>query len=66
MRIRSKNTENSVSLFPTKYEAAQLFSTLIKINVSWAASNDAENSALITEIKYILKYIAIENSSFKL
>ncbi len=28
-------------------------------------SNDAENSALITEIKYILKYIQIENSYFK-
>ncbi len=25
-------------------------------------SNDAENSALITEINYILKYIYIENS----
>ncbi len=28
-------------------------------------SNDAENSALITEINYILKYIARENSYFK-
>ncbi len=51
--------------------------TFIKIrNVSWAAnqhirmisedhvtlkSNDAENSALITGINYILKYIEIEN-----
>ncbi len=26
-------------------------------------SNDAENTALITEINYILKYIQIENSS---
>ncbi len=29
-------------------------------------SNDAENSALITEINYILTDIHIENSSFKL
>ncbi len=29
-------------------------------------SNNAENSALHTGIKYILKYIKIENSSFKL
>jgi len=29
-------------------------------------SNDAENSALITGINYIIKYIKIENSYFKL
>ncbi len=29
-------------------------------------SNDPENLALITGIKYILKYIQIENSYFKL
>ncbi len=29
-------------------------------------SNDDENSALITEINYILKYIKIENCYFKL
>jgi len=29
-------------------------------------SNDAENSALITGINYILLYIHIENSCFKL
>jgi len=29
-------------------------------------SNDAENSALITGINYILQYIHIENRSFKL
>ncbi len=29
-------------------------------------SNDAENSALVTEINYILEYIQIENSYFKL
>ncbi len=29
-------------------------------------SNDAENSALITEINYILKYITIQNSYLKL
>ncbi len=47
---------------------------MIKKNVSWAGnkyirmisegscdwSNDAENSALITEINYILKYIQIK------
>ncbi len=27
-------------------------------------SNDAENTALITEINYISKYIQIENSQF--
>ncbi len=27
--------------------------------------NNAENSALITEINYILKYIQIENTYFK-
>ncbi len=55
---------------------------MILRNVSWAAnqhismiseescvtdwSNDAENSALITAVNYILRYIHIENSSFKL
>ncbi|XDV46472.1 hypothetical protein PO909_014361 [Leuciscus waleckii] len=29
-------------------------------------SNDAENSALITGINYILQYIKIENSYFKM
>ncbi len=29
-------------------------------------SNDADNSALITRINYILKYIQIENGYFKL
>jgi len=29
-------------------------------------SNDADNSALITEINYILLYIHLENSHFKL
>ncbi len=29
-------------------------------------SNDAENSALITRINYILQYIKIENCYFKL
>jgi len=29
-------------------------------------SNDAENSALTTELNYILKYIQIENRYFKL
>ncbi len=54
---------------------------IIIINISWAAnqhiriisesdtedwSNDAGvNSALITEINYILKYIQIESSYFK-
>ncbi len=32
----------------------------------WHWSNDAENSALITEINYILQYIHIENSYLKL
>ena len=29
-------------------------------------SNDAENSTLITEINYYVKYLKIENSCFKL
>ncbi len=33
-------------------------------NKDW--SNDAENSALMTEIKYILKYIQREDRNFKL
>ncbi len=33
------------------------------ISKDW--SNDAENTALITGINYILKYIQIENSYFK-
>ncbi len=64
-----------------KCEAVQLFSTLIIIrNVSWAAyyydfwrscdtedwSNDAENTALITEINYFFMCIRIENCYFKL
>ncbi len=66
-----------------QYEAAQLFSTLIMISVSWASkqhirmisegscdtedwSNEAENSALITGMNYILKCIKIENSYCKL
>ncbi len=76
----SKDLENA-SQFPQKYEAAQLFSILIIIiNASnqhirmisegscdtedW--SNDAGNSALITGINYILTYIIIVNSYFKL
>ncbi len=61
-----------------KNEAPQLFSILIFFFASnqhirmisegscdtedW--SNDAENSALITGINYILKYITIENTIF--
>ncbi len=69
----------NVSRFPQKYEIAQLFSTLIIIrnksvysNDFWRScdtedwSNDAENTALITEINYILTYIYIENCYFKL
>jgi len=69
----------SVSQFLPKYEAAQLFSTLtIIINLSRASnhhirvisegswSNDAENSALITEINCTLLYIHIENRYFTL
>ncbi len=60
------------------WKKAQLFSTLIIIrNVNilewfWRScdtedwSNDAENSALITEMNDILQYIHIENTYFKL
>ncbi len=66
--------------FPQKYEAAQLFSTFIIRNVSWAAILDwflKDHVTLKTgvmmlkiqlwsRINYILTYIQIENSSFKL
>jgi len=52
----SNNPDIVLSLFPKKYEtAAQLFSTLIMI------INDAENSALITGINYILNIYSIQN-----
>ncbi len=59
-----------------KKKAAQLFPVLIinqhikmisegsRDTEDW--SNDAENSALIAEINYILKYIKIDIHSFKL
>ncbi len=34
----SKNPEKILPRFPQKYEAAQLFSTLIIINAPWAAN----------------------------
>ncbi len=36
------------------------------MKITWHWSNDAENAALITEIKYIWKYIKIENQYKKL
>ncbi len=67
-----KNKYTTVS--PQKYEAAQLFSTLIKIkSVSWAANqNDfwrvmwQKIQLCITGINYILQYIQIEKRYFKL
>ncbi len=75
----SFNVERNVS---QKYLAAQLFSTLILnvslaadqyiIMISEGScdaedwSNDAENTALITGINYILKYIHTESTDFKL
>ncbi len=72
---------SSLVCAPWQYETAELFSTLIIIRNAanqhirmisegscdtedW--SNDAENSALITEIIYILKHFQIENSYLKL
>ncbi len=52
--------------------APKLFPTLIINMISEGScvtedwSNDAENSALITEINYILQYIHIEHSCFEL
>ncbi len=46
-----------------KNEAEQLFEGSCDTE-DW--SNDAENSALITEINYILTCIQIQNCSFKL
>ncbi len=37
----------------------------LKDHVTLKEFNDPENSALITEINYILKYIQIESSYFK-
>ncbi len=71
--IHQRILKNKTYHGTSKYEAAQLFSTLIIRNISWAAnlhirmisegscdtedwSNDAENSALITGINYILTY----------
>ncbi len=34
--------------------------------IMWHWSNDAENSALITEIYYLLQYITVESNYFKL
>ncbi len=66
---------------PQKYEGAQLFSALIIIrHVSWAANQNiimiSEDHVTlktgdwiqlrITEISYILKYITLEISYFKL
>ncbi len=53
-----KNHEKNISLFPQKYLAAQLFAAMIQ---HW----NSENSA-IAEINYILNYIKIENSYYKL
>ncbi len=50
---------------PKKYEASFHWSEEGSCNSEdW--SNDAENSALITEIHFILKYIKIENCYLKL
>ncbi len=59
----------------SKYEAAQLFSLITIIHI-WMISegsrdtkdwsNDTENTAVITGMNYILKYIKIENGYFKL
>ncbi len=69
-----------MSLFPQKYEAYSTFKIVFNIDNNqksvyyydfWRScdtedcSNDAENTALITEINYILTYIHIENVYFK-
>ncbi len=75
----SKLLNGYISWFPQKYCAAQLFS-IQKCFLSsksvyyydfWRScdtedwSNDAENTALITEINYSLTHIHIENTCFK-
>ncbi len=49
----------NVAWFSQKYSAAQLISEGSCDTEEW--SNDAENTALITAINYILLYITIEN-----
>ncbi len=44
----------------------RILELFLKDHVTEEWSNDAENSALISEINYILTYIAIENRYFKL
>ncbi len=66
----------SISHRSQKNEAAKQFPTIIInqhiIMISEGScdtedwSNDTDNSALITSINYILKYITIENYYFKL
>ncbi len=48
----SKNPGKKIYQFPQKYEAAQLFSTLIIINVSWAAN---QHIRMISEDHVTLK-----------
>ncbi len=70
-----------MSLFAQKYEAYSTFKIVFNIDNNqksvyyydfWRScdtedwSSDAENTALITEINYILTYIHIENGYFKL
>ncbi len=56
------SVENFVQRFPTLI----INQHIRMISEGICDTDDAENSALITEIHYILKYIKIENCYFKL
>ncbi len=55
--------DNNNKYFPSNQPAYEWF---LKIMWHWRLEYDAENTALITGISYIFKYIQIKNCSFKL
>ncbi len=61
LNIDNNNNNNNNKCFLSSI--SEYLNDFWRITEDW--SNDAENSALITEINYILKYIQIENSYFK-
>ncbi len=74
---KGKKKSNNYHVSTKDMKQHKCFLLIIIRHVSWAAnqhiimisedwSNDAENTALITEINYIWTYIHMENGSFKL
>ncbi len=56
--LNINNNNNLKRFLKQQLSISELF---LKDNVTQGRSNDAENSALITEINYILQYIQIES-----